>query len=34
VIPAIYALVKGAALARIFHPAINPKGKPGEAGIG
>jgi Cu(I)/Ag(I) efflux system membrane protein CusA/SilA len=33
VIPAIYALVKGAALARIFHPAINPEGKPSEAGI-
>ena len=34
VIPAIYALVKGAGLQRIFHPAINPKGKPSEAGIG
>jgi Cu(I)/Ag(I) efflux system membrane protein CusA/SilA len=33
VIPAIYALVKGATLRRVFHPAINPKGKPGEAGI-
>jgi Cu(I)/Ag(I) efflux system membrane protein CusA/SilA len=34
VIPAIYALVKGATLRRVFHPAINPKGKPGEAAIG
>ena len=34
VIPAIYALVKGAQLERIFHPAINPEGKPSEAGIG
>ena len=34
VIPAIYALVKGARPKRIFHPAINPKGKPSEAGIG
>jgi copper/silver efflux system protein len=33
VIPAIYALVKGARL-RIFHPAINPDGKPSEAGAG
>jgi Cu(I)/Ag(I) efflux system membrane protein CusA/SilA len=33
VIPAIYALVKGARRKRIFHPAINPKGEPGEAGI-
>jgi copper/silver efflux system protein len=31
VIPAIYALVKGARLQRIFHPAINPNGKPSEA---
>lgn len=34
VIPAIYALVKGARLQRIFHPATNPRGKPSEAGIG
>ena len=34
VIPAIYALVKGAQLQRIFHPAINPTGKPSEAGAG
>src|SRR5213083_2354268 len=27
VIPAVFALVKGAQLERIFHPAINPKGK-------
>jgi Cu(I)/Ag(I) efflux system membrane protein CusA/SilA len=31
VIPAIYALVKGARMQRIFHPAINPAGKPSEA---
>jgi copper/silver efflux system protein len=30
VIPAIYALVKGARIQRIFHPAINPAGKPSE----
>jgi copper/silver efflux system protein len=34
VIPAIYALVKGARPQRIFHPARNPKGKPSEAGTG
>lgn len=34
VIPAIFALVKGAALARIFHPAINPDSRPSEAGTG
>jgi Cu(I)/Ag(I) efflux system membrane protein CusA/SilA len=34
VIPAIYALVKGARPVRIFHQAINPKGKPGEAETG
>ena len=34
VIPAIYALVKGARLERIFHAAINPKGKPSEAATG
>jgi Cu(I)/Ag(I) efflux system membrane protein CusA/SilA len=31
VIPAIYALVKGAGLERIFHPATNPRGTPSEA---
>ena len=34
VIPAIYALVKGARFERIFHPATNPKGRPGEAAAG
>jgi Cu(I)/Ag(I) efflux system membrane protein CusA/SilA len=33
VIPAIYALVKGATLQRVFHPATNPVGTPSEAGI-
>ena len=33
VIPAIYALVKGARLQRLLHPAMNLNGKPGEAGI-
>jgi Cu(I)/Ag(I) efflux system membrane protein CusA/SilA len=31
VIPAIYALVKGTRMQWIFHPAINPAGKPSEA---